>query len=116
MWDGEPLPGERGLTVVLEGERTWHFKERQLRSVPGTIMFADGERNMPLLGATDTARALVFKLPKLYHDRMVAEGAPQSFVKLPALAATESARTLAQAIYAEAAGGALGGRVRTIFV
>jgi AraC family transcriptional regulator len=51
----------------------------------------------------------VFQLPPVYHDRMVADGGPESFAQLPAIPATNTARNLALAIYAEAAEGARSG-------
>lgn len=108
-WEGEPLPGERGITVIIEGMRTWYFDKRQLRSAPGMMTFADGDRHLPLTRATGQARAVVFQLPTLYHERMVADGGPESFAQLPPIPATDTARNLALAIYAEAADGARSG-------
>jgi AraC family transcriptional regulator len=108
-WECAPLPGERAITILVEGSRKYFASRREYSTIPGTVIFADGARHKLFPRATGEERAIVFTLPTLDHERMIADGGPESFADLRALPPTKTARSLASAIYAEAADGAQSG-------
>ena len=112
-WDGGPIPGERGILIPIEGKREMVFelgkREITLPILPGCIGFSEGSHVISAKRSHGHGTAIAFNVTPVWYGRMLAEGGPASFARLPTLAASETVRMLVAAICAEVRSGAASG-------
>ena len=106
----DPMPGERGWMIALEGTRTMFVQrgrsQQQILSKPGFITFAEGGSAVAVSRIVGRSRVMVFRVPAIWHERLLLEGGPEHFTSLPPIPACETARALGHAMYAEVVDGA----------
>lgn len=107
-----PPPGERGITVTLEGARTVVCQRgrRQMQCVsrPGMVVFSEGGVPAPIMRTIGTGRSVVINLPQSWHEVLLADGGPESF-DVPPVPHHETARALALTLCSEVESGATTG-------
>ena len=111
-FEAVPPAGEKGITIILEGSRTIVTqrggREVECVSRPGMVVFSEGGMHMPIARTIGTGRSLVINLPRPWHDVLLAEGGPESFI-MPPLPSHDTARALALTLCSEVENGATTG-------